>query len=239
MILLDRFVTEPESCAYLPEQTSRLLYEVVADLSPEEYEDRMNNGWRKFGMYLFRPVCASCKECRAIRILVNDFAPDRSQRRCLERNADLTVRFDRPIADDARVDLYNRYHAGQNAIKGWDEVVKTKESYAESFLYNPLRTGVEVSVWEGETLLAVALTEVTPTVVSGVYHFHDPDESLRKRGLGTFVMLQTIALAQQLGRPYAYFGYYVAGCGSLNYKSRFQPCEIRNDSGEWVPFASP
>ena len=88
----------------------------------------------------------------------------------------------------------------------------------------------------GEILCAVALTDVTPHVVSGVYHFHAPDDALRKRGLGTFVMLQTIALAQKLGKPYAYFGYYVAGCGSLNYKSRFQPCEVRNDSGEWEPF---
>ena len=239
MLVLHRFTTAPESCQYLPEQTSRLSYEVVAELSPEEYEDRMNNGWRKFGMYLFRPVCASCRECRPIRILVDAFAPDRSQRRCIERNADLAVRFARPTVDDARVALYNRYHAGQNTIKGWDEIVKTPDDYANSFLYNPLRTGVEVSLWEGATLRAVALTEVTPTVVSGVYHFHDPDESMRKRGIGTFVMLQTIALAQKLGKPYAYFGYYIAGCGSLNYKSRFQPCEIRNDAGEWVPFAVP
>ena len=147
MLILDRFATEPEPCTYLPEQTSRLLYEIAAELSPEEYEDRMNHGWRKFGMYLFRPVCASCKECRPIRILANEFSPDRSQRRCLERNADLTVRFGRPVVDAVRVALYNRYHAAQNTSKGWEEVVKTPESYAESFLYNPLRTGVEVSVW--------------------------------------------------------------------------------------------
>jgi arginine-tRNA-protein transferase len=238
MHLLHRFLTEPEPCAYLPEQTSRLLYEVVSELSPEEYEARMNSGWRKFGMYLFRPVCESCRECRPIRILADEFSPDRSQRRCLERNADLTVRFARPVVDDARVDLYNRYHAGQNAFKGWDEIVKTAESYAESFLYNPLRTGVEVSVWENDILRAVALTEVTPNVVSGIYHYHDPDEAIRRRSLGTFVMLQTIELARKLGKPYAYFGYYVAGCGSLNYKARFQPCEIRNEAGEWVPFVA-
>ncbi len=236
MLILDQFVTDPEPCAYLPEQTSRLLYEVAAQLSPDEYEARMNAGWRKFGAFLFRPVCPNCRECRAIRILVDEFEPDRSQRRCLERNADLTVRFAHPTVDAERVALYNRYHAAQNTSKGWDEVVKTEESYTNSFLRNPLPTGVEVSVWEQETLCGVAITEVTPNVVSGIYHFHKPDESARKRSLGTFVILQTLELARRLHKPYAYFGYYVAGCGSLSYKARYQPCEIRTDSGEWLPF---
>ncbi len=234
MIVLKQFATQPDVCQYLPDQTSQLLYEVVATLSPAEYEERMNAGWRKFGRYLFRPVCASCRECRPVRILINEFAPDRSQRRCSQRNADLEVRFARPAVDDERLALYNRYHAMQANNKGWQETEKTADGYAESFLHNPLRTGVEVTAWEGSVLQAVALTEVTPDTISGVYHYHEPEE--RERGLGVFVMLQTIELARHLGKPYAYFGYYVAGCPSLNYKTRFRPCEVRNDAGEWERF---
>jgi len=235
MLVLNSFQTDPEPCMYLPEQQSRLEYEIVAELSPEEYEERMNAGWRKFGPLLFRPICSNCRECRPIRIPIETFTPDRSQRRCLERNSDLAVRFTSPPpVDEARLALFNRYHDGQNSRKGWGENHKSATDYTRSFLWNPLRTGVEVSAWEGDKLLAVALTEVTPNVVSGVYHYHEPDEQYRKRSLGTFVMLQTIELARRLGRAYAYFGYYVADCGSLNYKIRFQPCELKNDDGEWT-----
>ena len=64
MQVVQRFTEGPEGCMYLPGQQSTLTYEIVARLTPQEYEDRMNQGWRKFGMFLFRPVCATCQECR-------------------------------------------------------------------------------------------------------------------------------------------------------------------------------
>ncbi len=236
MILLDRFVTTSESCAYLPHETSRLLYEVVADLSPDEYETLINTGWRKFGAYLYRPVCLSCRECRPLRVKADEFTPDRSQRRAIDANADLIVRVTHPpVADNIRTDLYNRYQVAQTGAKGWEPAEKTVAEYAESLVRNPLPTGIEISIWQDETLVAVALVEVTPSTVSGVYHYHDPGESWRKRSLGTFTLLQTVALAQRLRKPFAYFGYYVAGCGSLNYKARFKPCEIQTETGDWEP----
>jgi leucyl-tRNA---protein transferase len=35
---------------------------------------------------------------------------------------------------------------------------------------------------------------------------------------------------------HVYLGYYVEGCGSLEYKARFQPNEVPGPDGEWVPF---
>ncbi len=115
--------------------------------------------------------------------------------------------------------------------KGWPDTDRTEKGYVFQFVHNPIPS-VEISVWEGELLRAVALTDITPKVVSGVYHFHEPD--CRERSLGTFVMLHTIALAQRLGKRWAYFGYYVAGCGSMAYKTRFQPCEILGTDGVWL-----
>ena len=232
MIVLNRFVTGPDACSYLPEQQSRLEHELVVRLSPEEYEARMNAGWRKFGPILFRPICAACRECRSIRVSLAAFTPNRSQMRALKRNADLEVRFAAPTVDRQRLALYNRYHAAQEARKGWPEVEKSEGDYSFSFLHNPV-PAVEVSVWEGETLRAVALTDITPNTVSGVYHYHDME--CGSRSLGTFVILQTLELARRLQKAYAYFGYYVAACGSLNYKARFRPCELLGPDGIWRP----
>jgi arginine-tRNA-protein transferase len=232
MVPLKTFIEGEKACTYLPDRPSRLEYTVVLKMSPAEYEAHMNRGYRKFGPLLFRPMCAACRECRSLRIPVTSFAPDRSQRRSLRRNADLEVRFARPTVDDARLDLYNRYHAAQEGRKGWTASEKTTATYTFSFLNSPV-PGVEVSVWEGDVLRAVALTDITPNAVSGIYHYHEP--GLSDRGLGTFTMLQTIELARRLNKPWAYFGYYVADCSSLAYKIRFRPCELLGDDGEWHP----
>jgi arginyl-tRNA--protein-N-Asp/Glu arginylyltransferase len=233
MLALDTFVVGPEECPYLPDQQSTLEYKVVARLSGKEYEDLMNQGYRKFGPLLFHPVCPSCQECRPLRIDVARFAPDRSQKRTLKRNSDLEIRFAPPTVDDARLDLYHRYHASQEDRKGWPAMYKDASDYAFSFIHSPV-PGIEISLWEEGILRAIVLTEITPNVVSGVYHFHDPEIS--DRGLGTFGMLHTIELARQMGKPWAYFGYYVADCRSLNYKSRFRPCELLYEDGVWRPY---
>jgi arginine-tRNA-protein transferase len=230
MLVLHRFVTDPEPCAYLPDRRATLEYSYTPVLSAREYEELMNRGYRKFGSMLFRPVCGSCAECRPIRIPVERFRPDRSQRRAWKRNQDLRVEAGRPRVDDQRLDLYRRYHARQTGRKGWPEQERDAEEYAFSFLRSPVPM-VEMTLWEEEALRAVLLTEVTPNTVSGVYHYYEPDHAAR--GLGTFCMLQTIELARALGRRWAYFGYYVRGCGSLEYKARFRPCEILGVDGAW------
>lgn len=228
MRVLQTFVTGPEPCIYLPEREATQEHWMVVQLTPSEYEQKMNEGWRKFGPVLFRPICTHCQECRPLRIPVAEFAPNRSQRRALARNAALEVRYGKPVVDEQRLALYNRYHAHQERQKGWPEQERSAEDYAFSFVHNPV-PAVEISVWEGETLIAIVLTDVTPSVVSGVYHYYQPEGE--SRSLGTFAMLQTIELARRLERPWAYFGYWVPACPSLAYKANFQPCEVLSDNG--------
>jgi len=230
MQILQQFISGPDTCHYLPDRDATQQYAEVAKLSPEEYESLMNQGWRKFGTTLFRPVCAHCSECRPLRIPTAEFTPDRSQQRAWRKNADLEVRYAQPTVDAARLDLYRRYQAEQSATKGWPDTERTAQSYARQFVHNPLPS-VEISLWEGDTLRAIVITDITPSCVSGVYHFHDPD--CRSRGLGTCVLLHTIELARRLEKPWVYLGYYVAECASMAYKTRFQPHEILQPNGVW------
>jgi leucyl-tRNA---protein transferase len=233
MLVLQRVVTPPHPCAYLPDRPATLDYSYVGALSPQEYEDLMNQGYRKFGRMLFRPVCDACSECRPIRIPVDRFRPDRSQRRAWKRNEDLQVRLGPPRVDRQRLELYARYHQAQEQRRGWPEQEKDAGEYAFSFTQNPL-PAVEISLWEGEALRAVVLTDLTPNVVSGVYHYYDP--AGYERSLGTYCMLRTIELARSERKRWAYFGFYVRGCGSLAYKARFRPCEIMDTGGVWREF---
>jgi arginyl-tRNA--protein-N-Asp/Glu arginylyltransferase len=230
MRVLKQINSEPHPCHYLADRTAILEYSVAPALRADEYEELMNRGYRKFGPVFFRPVCEGCRECRPVRIPVARFRPDRSQRRCWKANQDLEVQFSEPTLDEERLELYTRYHASQADRKGWPDHERDPGDYYFHFVQNPL-PAVEVSFWEGDRLRAVLLTDVTPNVVSGVYHYWDPE--CAARGLGTFCMLHTLELARQLKKQWAYFGYYVAGCGSLAYKSRFRPCEILGTDGNW------
>ncbi len=230
MQILDQFLSGPDLCHYLPDRLATQQYAIATHLSPGEYETLMNAGWRKFGQTLFRPVCEACAECRPLRIPAAEFIPDRSQQRCLRRNADLEVRYTPPAADALRLDLYRRYQAAQTETKGWPDAERTLGSYQRQFTQNPVPS-IEISIWEDSTLRAVAIADITPNTVSGVYHFHDPD--CRSRSLGTFALLQTIELAKSLQKKWAYFGFYVAGCPSMEYKTRFQPHEILSAGGVW------
>ena len=58
----------------------------------------------------------------------------------------------------------------------------------------------------------------------------------RDRSLGSYMILDHINQARKRGLPYVYLGYWIKGCGKMDYKSRFQPLEVLK-SGKWLPFS--
>ncbi len=246
MYSLVSFTTPPGSCNYLPAEQASLEYEVVAELSPEEYLHRMLDGWRRFGRMLFHPVCPACRACRALRVRALVFRPDRSQRRCRQRNdGEVELRIGPPAVTGAKLALYDRYHAFQADQKGWPEYgPKDVEEYARSFVAQPF----EVEEWcyyLGGRLVGVGYVDCLPDPsvgrqaegaggLSAIYFFYDPGE--RDRGLGTWNVLCTIEEARRRRLPYVYLGYSVDGCRSMEYKARFVPNERRGDDGVWRVF---
>ena len=73
-------------------------------------------------------------------------------------------------------------------------------------------------------LEAVCLTDVLSDGLSMVYSFFDPDKS--KKSLGTFMILDHISVALDLGLPYLYLGYWVPGSQKMDYKVNFKGVEI-------------
>src|SRR5919198_4494830 len=117
---LYRYTAPPSRCGYLPDQLWRLEYEHVAALTPAEYTERMLQGWRRFGTVLFRPRCRACTACRSLRVVVERFRPDRSQRRARQANEGVVeLRIGTPSVTAAKLALYDRYHAFQAENKGW------------------------------------------------------------------------------------------------------------------------
>jgi leucyl-tRNA---protein transferase len=237
METLARYIAPPSPCGYLPEQFWRLEYEYVATLSPHEYMQRLLQGWRRFGTALFRPRCRDCTACRSLRVIVERFRPDRSQRRARRANEKaLELRIGSPAVTRAKLALYDRYHAYQADAKGWPvHPARDAYSYANSFVDNPFPTQ-EWCYYLGDRLVGVGYVDDLPGGLSAIYFFYDPDE--RWRALGTWNVLCILDQAGARGIPYVYLGYYVADCPSMTYKSRFTPNQILGLDGQWHDFRS-
>jgi arginyl-tRNA--protein-N-Asp/Glu arginylyltransferase len=231
MISLFTFVTPPGPCGYLPDREWQLRYEVVSEVTPAEYMERMKAGWRRFGFALFRPVCEACQECRSLRVDVTDFKPDRSQRRAAAANEDVRIEIGTPAVTDAKLRLYDRFHRFQAGHKGWPgHRREDPATYEETFVQHPFPTE-EWCYFVGDKLVGVGYVDVLPGGLSAIYFFYDPDE--RDRSLGTFNVLKVIEAAKRRGEPHAYLGYYIEGCRSSVYKGRFKPNEVLSEDGEW------
>jgi leucyl-tRNA---protein transferase len=230
-----RFLAPPSACGYLPDETWRLEYEQVRSCSPAEYLARMQRGWRRFGDMLFHPRCPACSACRSLRVVVDRFQPDRSQRRVRKANAGrIELRIGTPSVSRAKLDLYDRYHAFQSEFKGWPwHMPKDADEYARSFVENPFPTQ-EWCYYLDNRLIGVGYVDDLPAGMSAIYFFYDPDE--RAQSLGTWNVLNILDVAAARKVPFVYLGYYVVGCASMAYKARFTPNQILEPDGQWRPF---
>lgn len=215
-------VGHPYACPYLPGETARNVYvDPGFRLNPEGQRLLTDVGMRRSGSLMYRPHCPSCQRCRSLRIPVDRFRPNRSQRRCWTRNRDLTC-LPRPLRlDDEHRRLYRRYLAARHPDSPMTE---DEPESVDEFLGAPWAESWMLELRLGDTLLATAITDRLIDGLSAVYTFFEPD--LAQRGLGTYAILNQIELARMNGLTHLYLGYWVDGAATMSYKSGFSGCEI-------------
>jgi arginine-tRNA-protein transferase len=224
--LHERFVEPPRQCDYLADRKASLEYRVMTDVTPEELGSLLARGWRRLGPFYFRPACAGCFECVPLRIPSTAFTATASQKRARRRLGRFRITVGRPVIDSPRLDLYRRWHAARERVRGWEPSPLGEEEYFLQFAY-PHPAVRELTVWEGTRPLAVGIWDWTPAALSAVYFFYDPDLARLSPGVGNVMV--GVELARARGIPYVYLGYRVAGCPSMHYKASFRPHEILLD----------
>ena len=222
------FQTQPHPCGYYSDRVARSV--VIDPSSPylaQVYPDAIDRGFRRSCQQIYRPNCPSCNACTPSRIVVADFKPDRSQRRCLARNVDLNVSLAPARQSEEHFALYSHY---LNSRHGDGPMANPNQQEFDDFLIGTWSDTLFLEIREDDRLLAVAVTDVLPQGLSAVYTFYTPDAP--KRSLGTFAILQQIAAASQRGLPFVYLGYWLDGHPKMDYKRRFSGLEVLRD-GRW------
>ncbi|MGH6943881.1 MAG: arginyltransferase [Geminicoccaceae bacterium] len=225
------FSTELAPCPYLEGRRERRLVTVLEGSAADRRHDQlMLAGFRRSQGLAYRPVCPGCQACVPVRIPVAAFRLTRPWRRILRRNADLAAAERRAVATKEQFALFRRYLAGRHAESGmavmeWDDYrVMIDDSPVDSLLIEWRRA-------DG-SLIAASLTDRCASGLSGVYKFFEPEEP--HRSLGTQIILWHVQRAREIGLPYVYLGYWIAGSPKMAYKARFHPLEHLTPAG-WRP----
>jgi arginine-tRNA-protein transferase len=232
-IQLQFYITSPYPCSYLPDLTARSQVATPAHLvDTVVYSELIRHGFRRSGFYTYRPQCGECKACVPVRVAVDDFVPNRTQRRVLKANAGMSVSIESPHYDDEHFALYQRYQAERHPGGGMDH--DNREQYTHFLVASQVESYLLV-FREDDKVRMVSLIDRVADGLSAVYTFFDPD--LSRRSLGVYNVLWQIDLARQLGVPYLYLGYWVADSRKMAYKQQYQPLQGFIDA-DWRTYSS-
>ena len=227
------FLTPGGPCPYLPGRTERKVFaRLNGTLAQPLNEALTHSGFRRSQMIAYRPACDGCSSCVSVRIVTQEFAPSRSQKRLAKRNTDILRTEVKAEATREQFALLRAYLDSRHAGGGmsdmglFDYVAMVEETPVETHIIEYRETG---SNGRGPRLIGCALTDVLRDGLSMVYSFFHPGED--GRSLGTHMILDHVAEAQARKLPYVYLGYWIRGSTKMNYKARFQPLEALGPDG--------
>ena len=224
-------ISPEEKCPYIDGELARHEFFLATELDAKEFETCLAQGFRKFGIYFFRPNCRQCQRCQPLRVLAKDFKPSKSQKRVLKKNSDLKV-FYKPLV--YREEIYQLFVKHSKVRFGQTE---DKPGGREEFIqthFTPSTPSVLSEFYLQDKLIAVGFLDLSVSATSSVYFIYDPD--YEKRSLGIFGALKEIEFTKNSAREHYYLGYYIAENQSMAYKNQFLPYEVYDWVKEvWLP----
>ncbi len=191
-------------------------------------------GWRHFGKYFFRystqqAGVGSLQTITPLRIDLVSFTPSKSQRRVLNKNADLRSEIVPAAIDDDLRALFQRHKQ-----RFTHNIPDTLETFLGP---DPAQGPCEcrmLRVFDGPRLIAASFLDVGQHSASSVYALFEPEYS--KRSLGTFTLLLEIQHCRTVGLHHLYSGYATHEPSAYDYKKQFRSTEFLDwNQGEWRP----
>lgn len=225
---LQFYSTAEYECSYFPQRDARSEVAAPAHLIDKQiYSSLVRKGFRRSGLFTYRPQCAACNACLPIRVNVNGFKLSRSYRRIVRKNASLNARVLPLEWHDEHYQLYSFYQKIRHPGAGMDD--NTEKQYKQFLLTSAVESKLVEFRDSAGLVQIVALVDILDNALSAVYTFFNPHSS---NSLGTYSILWQIQRCQELGLPWLYLGYWIQENQKMSYKSKFQPYQIL-DQGQW------
>lgn len=225
-LLSEPLVSEESSCPYIEGRKSCFNYFFALDVAAEELEIILSRGWRKFGMYYFKPACIGCRECIPIRVKTNELIPSKSQRRVIKECRDVHVEFKDLEYRDEIFEIYKDHSLNRFGKDSNDE------DFYSSFYTQSCPTMQSEYYIDGR-LAGAGFIDISSNALSSIYFFYAGE--FTKYSLGTFSAFKESEYALSLGLKYYYLGYYIENNPSMAYKNCFHTNEKMDwETGTWI-----